>query len=119
VVWHVVIHVAETFIVSFNSGNWSCMFLWSGIKYLPIYGVIQRNAAGKLMETHDSLHKRIGLQVNQYDVYSPRERINCREIVPAVMKTAYKCHAKFFKNGNHTADLGVHASIILKMVIKK
>jgi len=51
------------------------MFLRSGISYLQIYGVIQRNAAGKLMETHDSSHIRIGLQVSQYEVYSPRESI--------------------------------------------
>jgi len=51
------------------------MFLRSGIRYVQIYGVIQRNAAGKIMETRDSLHIRVGLQVSQYEVYSPREII--------------------------------------------
>jgi len=43
---------------------------------------------------------------------------NWREVAPAVMKKVYKFHSEFFKNRNHTADLSVHASIIIKMVIK-
>jgi hypothetical protein len=68
-----VIHVAETFPVSFYSGNCSCMFLRGGITCLQVYGVIQRNAGGKIMENRDSLQKHIGLQVSQYDVHSPKE----------------------------------------------
>jgi hypothetical protein len=69
----VVMHVAETFIVSFHSGKWSCMFPRSGITYLPVYEVIQGNAAGKIMENRDSLHKHIGLQVSKYDVHLQSE----------------------------------------------
>lgn len=49
------------------------MFPRSGITYLPVYEVIQRNAAGKIMENRDSLHKHIGLQVSKYDVHLQSE----------------------------------------------
>jgi hypothetical protein len=61
----------------------------------------------------------IDLQVSQYHVPAPREiNLVLLRKLPSVMKNVYKCHSELFMNGDHSADLGVDTSIILKIIIK-